>query len=259
MGYAETEGAFRHPEGRRAVFVGDLVDRGPRSLDTLRLVRAMMAAGSALCVPGNHDMKFLKWLQGKQVQQTHGLDRTVAEFEALPGTDEEKKAYRDDLTKFLDGLISHFVLDDGQARRGARGHEGGVTGPGVRRGAAVRAVRRDDGRDRRVRPARAPRLGGGVPRVGDGRLRPHAGPRTGVAQSHGQRGYRLRLRRQPHGAALPRDGDGRASPPRGSTRSRSARCVPRRRAGRRSRSTTTSSTPTTCWASASSRPGCTRR
>ncbi len=114
MGYAETEGAFRHPEGRRAVFVGDLVDRGPRSLDTLRLVRGMMAAGSALCVPGNHDMKLLKWLHGKQVQQTHGLDKTIAEIEAMPGTEEERRAFRDDLAKFLDGLVSHFVLDEGR-------------------------------------------------------------------------------------------------------------------------------------------------
>jgi protein phosphatase len=114
MGYAETEGTFCHSEGRRAVFVGDLVDRGPRSLDTLAVVRSMVTAGSALCVPGNHDMKLLKWLHGKQVQQTHGLDRTIAEIEAMPGTDEERKAYRDDLARFLDGLISHFVLDDGK-------------------------------------------------------------------------------------------------------------------------------------------------
>ena len=61
------------PQGRKAVFVGDLVDRGPRILDTVRLVRNMVAAGSALCVPGNHDMKLMRKLRGKDVQITHGL------------------------------------------------------------------------------------------------------------------------------------------------------------------------------------------
>ena len=58
--------AYAHPEGRKAVFVGDLVDRGPRILDTLRLVRNMVAIGSALCVPGNHDMKLLQEAAGQE-------------------------------------------------------------------------------------------------------------------------------------------------------------------------------------------------
>jgi protein phosphatase len=58
--------SFHHAAGRKALFVGDLVDRGPRILDTLRLVRNMVAAGSALCVPGNHDVKLLPrpWRKG---------------------------------------------------------------------------------------------------------------------------------------------------------------------------------------------------
>ncbi|HVK09847.1 MAG TPA: AAA family ATPase, partial [Gemmataceae bacterium] len=52
--------AYAHPEGRKAVLVGDLVDRGPRNLDVVRLVRNMIAAGNALCVPGNHDVKLVR-------------------------------------------------------------------------------------------------------------------------------------------------------------------------------------------------------
>ena len=59
---------YAHPEGRKAVFVGDLVDRGPRVLDTLKLVRNMVAAGTALCVPGNHDAKLVRKLDGKNVR-----------------------------------------------------------------------------------------------------------------------------------------------------------------------------------------------
>lgn len=58
---------YTHPAGRKAVFLGDLVDRGPRVVDTLRLARNMVAAGTALCVPGNHDVKLLKKLQGKRL------------------------------------------------------------------------------------------------------------------------------------------------------------------------------------------------
>jgi len=54
MGYAERGGAFRHPE-RTAVFVGDLLDRGPQIRETLVLARAMVEAGSALAVAGNHE------------------------------------------------------------------------------------------------------------------------------------------------------------------------------------------------------------
>src|SRR5438270_13511114 len=76
---------YAHPEGRKAVFVGDLVDRGPRIVETVRLVRNMTVAGSALCVPGNHDMKLVRKLRGKDVQITHGLADALAAIDAVPG------------------------------------------------------------------------------------------------------------------------------------------------------------------------------
>ena len=103
--------AYAHPEGRKAVFVGDLVDRGPRILDTVRLVATMVAHGSALCVPGNHDMKLLRKLQGRNAQVTHGLAETLAEIDALPG--DVRASFCEELAQFLDGLVSHYVLDGG--------------------------------------------------------------------------------------------------------------------------------------------------
>jgi protein phosphatase len=44
-------GAYRHPQSRKAVFVGDLVDRGPKIPETVILVKGMVDAGDALCVP----------------------------------------------------------------------------------------------------------------------------------------------------------------------------------------------------------------
>ncbi len=103
---------YVHPAGRKAVFLGDLVDRGPRILDTVRLVRNMVHAGSALCVPGNHDMKLLRKLRGKNVQITHGLAESLAEIEALP--EASRGPFRQELAAFLDGLVSHYLLDDGK-------------------------------------------------------------------------------------------------------------------------------------------------
>jgi protein phosphatase len=104
--------AFAHPEGRKAVFLGDLVDRGPRILDVVRLVRNMIALGSALCVPGNHDMKLVKKLRGKDVRVTHGLAATLAEIDGLP--EAIRGPFGEQLADFLDGLVSHYVLDGGK-------------------------------------------------------------------------------------------------------------------------------------------------
>ncbi|OII60586.1 polynucleotide kinase-phosphatase [Streptomyces sp. CC53] len=97
----------RHPEGRTAVFVGDLVDRGPDSPGVLRRVMGMVASGDALCVPGNHENKLGRWLNGRKVQLTHGLAETVEQLER------EDDAFRQQVRQFIDGLVSHYVLDGG--------------------------------------------------------------------------------------------------------------------------------------------------
>lgn len=60
MGYRETGGAYRHPE-RQAVFVGDLVDRGPDQRLTIEVVRRMVDAGTARIVMGNHEFNAIAW------------------------------------------------------------------------------------------------------------------------------------------------------------------------------------------------------
>lgn len=107
-----TNVAYVHPEGRKAVFVGDLVDRGPRVLDVVGIVRNMIALDAALCVPGNHDVKLLRKLTGRDVQVTHGLAESLAEIDSL--SDEVREPFRQSLAGFLDGLVSHYVLDDGK-------------------------------------------------------------------------------------------------------------------------------------------------
>ncbi|MGI4834777.1 MAG: polynucleotide kinase-phosphatase, partial [Janthinobacterium lividum] len=96
------------PAGRRAIFLGDLVDRGPASPQVLRLVMSMVRSGAALCVPGNHDIKLLRHLNGKKVTANHGLAETLTQ---LAG---ESDSFKGQVRQFLDGLVSHYVLDGGK-------------------------------------------------------------------------------------------------------------------------------------------------
>ena len=107
------EGAKRHavsraPAGRRVVFVGDLVDRGPNSPDVLRIVMHMVGEGQALTVPGNHDNKLLRWMNGRKVKLSHGLAETVSQLEREPDS------FREEVHDFIDGLASHVWLADGR-------------------------------------------------------------------------------------------------------------------------------------------------
>lgn len=96
------------PAGRKAVFVGDLVDRGPDSPGVLRLVMGMVRAEHALCVPGNHENKLVRALQGKNVQVTHGLAETLTQLA------EEDDAFRKEVKGWCYDLVSHLVLDEGR-------------------------------------------------------------------------------------------------------------------------------------------------
>ncbi|MFD5723768.1 polynucleotide kinase-phosphatase [Streptomyces sp. NPDC127036] len=97
-----------HPEGRTAVFVGDLVDRGPDTPGVLRRVMSMVGSGDALCVPGNHENKLGRYLKGRKVQHTHGLAETIEQLDA------QSDAFRSSVREFVDGLVSHYVLDGGR-------------------------------------------------------------------------------------------------------------------------------------------------
>jgi protein phosphatase len=117
LGYAiDRDGAGRpvgashrasHP-ARRAIFLGDLVDRGPDTPGVLRLVMGMVADRTAFCVPGNHEAKLLKALRGKNVKRSHGLDASMEQLDAEPAE------FRARVAQFIDGLISHYVLDGGR-------------------------------------------------------------------------------------------------------------------------------------------------
>jgi protein phosphatase len=110
LGYAVDAdgGSARHPDGRKAVFVGDLVDRGPATPAVLRLVMGMTDEGSGLSVAGNHEAKLLRALRGRDVTTSHGLAESLAQLAAEPPEFSRQAA------AFLDGLLGHVVLDEGR-------------------------------------------------------------------------------------------------------------------------------------------------
>jgi polynucleotide kinase-phosphatase len=110
LGYEIDRGgtSARHPEGRRAIFLGDLVDRGPATPAVLRLVMGMVTEGSALCIPGNHEVKLLRALNGRNVSVSHGLAQSLEQLA------DETPEFRQQVAAFIDGLVGHFVLDDGR-------------------------------------------------------------------------------------------------------------------------------------------------
>jgi protein phosphatase len=103
---------FSHPGKRTAVFLGDIVDRGPKIIDTIKLVYNMVQSGSGFCVPGNHDLKLTRKLKGRNVRVNHGLAETLTEIDALPG--DIRDAFIKETVSFLDGLPSHYVFDRGK-------------------------------------------------------------------------------------------------------------------------------------------------
>jgi polynucleotide kinase-phosphatase len=96
------------PPGRKAIFIGDYTDRGPKSMAVLRLVMGMAEAGTAICLPGNHDVKLRQVINGERKSRSQGLDGTMAALE------QEPEAFQRKVDRFIKALISHFVLDDGR-------------------------------------------------------------------------------------------------------------------------------------------------
>jgi protein phosphatase len=114
LGYVRASGRkpFRHPAGRRAVFVGDLVDRGPSVIDTAGLAMEMVACGSALAVPGNHDDDLAARLAGNDAgteTPSPGTAVSLRQLEAAPAT--VRRAFVRRFPDYVAGLPSHLLLD----------------------------------------------------------------------------------------------------------------------------------------------------
>jgi len=132
LGYAPLEGgqSWRHPGGRRVIFLGDLVDRGPAVPGVLRTAMAMVRSGDALCLPGNHEAKLRRALAGRNVRVSHGLQQSLEQLAHEP------TELREEVARFIDQLVSHYVLDGGRLVVAHAGMKEPLQG---RESAAVRA------------------------------------------------------------------------------------------------------------------------
>ena len=160
------------PPGRTAVFVGDLVDRGPNTPDVLRLVMSMVEAGSARCVLGNHDAKFLRWLNGRNVQMTHGLADSAEQMAS------ESEEFRRQVKNFINGLVSHYMFDGGRlavAHAGIREEMQGRASGAIRNFCLYGETTGET--DEFGLPVRY-NWAGDYRGPGDGGLRPHPGSRS---------------------------------------------------------------------------------
>ena len=96
LGYRKKGGVFSHA-GKKAVFIGDFINRGPRVRETTTMIRSMVEAGNAHAILGNHELNailyYLKDENGKRlpVKNNTGFTRTQNAFRHYP---EEWKSHR---------------------------------------------------------------------------------------------------------------------------------------------------------------------
>ncbi|SMQ81843.1 polynucleotide 3'-phosphatase /polynucleotide 5'-hydroxyl-kinase /polynucleotide 2',3'-cyclic phosphate phosphodiesterase [Bacillus sp. OV166] len=106
LGYIENEeGYFIHPEGRKILSLGDVMSRGPRSIETLQFFQKHVAAGLAYMIDSNHGWKIARWLDGKDVKLAHGDENVKTEF------DEYESKFGKDLADRLKEQIRDMLLE----------------------------------------------------------------------------------------------------------------------------------------------------
>lgn len=110
LGYRNEQDMWIHPEKRKLAFVGDLTDRGPNSIEVIMLVSKLVKNHLAYYVPGNHCNKLYRYFLGRNVQQTHGLETTVAELNAL--SDKKFQHVRSEFMKLYENAPLYAVLDE---------------------------------------------------------------------------------------------------------------------------------------------------
>ncbi|ANU10359.1 bis(5'-nucleosyl)-tetraphosphatase PrpE [Planococcus antarcticus DSM 14505] len=110
LGYEKQGNGFVHPENRKLAFVGDATDRGPESLNVLRLLFALQDEGILYYSPGNHCNKLFRFFKGHDVELAHGLEMTVAEWKQLSEPDRQK--FRNRYIHFYEQLPHYQQLEN---------------------------------------------------------------------------------------------------------------------------------------------------
>jgi polynucleotide kinase-phosphatase len=140
LGYEENaEGYYIHPEGRKILSLGDVLSRGPRSLETLQFFEKHVRAGHSYMIDSNHGWKIARWLDGKNVRLAHGDENVAAEFEEYETKFGKEASER--LKKQLKDLLleakSHYIIQKNGVNTAVAVHAGikdhyiGKQSPGI--------------------------------------------------------------------------------------------------------------------------------
>jgi protein phosphatase len=110
LGYVvdATEPEVVPPAGRSAIFLGDLVNRGPDTPGVLRLVMAMVARGTATSVAGNHDLALAQALAGREPDDVDALSESLRQLEP------ESPGFKQSVVEFIESLPHQLTLDQGR-------------------------------------------------------------------------------------------------------------------------------------------------
>lgn len=83
-GFLEHGRGFHHPDGRKALFLGDLIDNGPENAAVIRAVRAMVDDGEGLCLLGNHELNAILLHSGYRERSAKNLRQHEAFLREMP-------------------------------------------------------------------------------------------------------------------------------------------------------------------------------
>lgn len=119
LGYQQRGGAYRHPEGRKVVFLGDFIDRGPEVLEVLETVKAMLDGGNALAVMGNHEFNAVCFAteDGEGGYLRKHTDKNVKQHAATIAAFKKREDWKSEQDKWVEWFKKlPFFLDLGNLR-----------------------------------------------------------------------------------------------------------------------------------------------
>ena len=110
LGYTMVKGIPLHQDDRSIAFVGDAMDRGPHSLQTIELMFRLQDEKRLIYSPGNHCNKLYRYVKGNKIQLQYGIETTVAELNSLSNKGRIK--FKERYIEFYEALPLYYSFDN---------------------------------------------------------------------------------------------------------------------------------------------------